>query len=273
MSKVRSHFYVIAAAWLALFGGWATPAQALVLDWDLLAGPADPKWINGSVDNSYDLNDDGINDVRVELTAQQSNVWTDDLEFGVGTQTPAVNQTLTGGLSQNSLNVSADLKTHSNVIIHLSFTGAQPGAANVSFTLFDIDVTTNSDIIDAIYGLALDGSQVAATITNIGSAVTRTGTGFDQVLEGNTGSPDIGPGSSNGNATISFGPTIITDVFFTFSNTAGSPRFQNIAIGDISFTPVPEMNPATTAAASCIAAIVLTIAMQRRARRARQKTG
>jgi hypothetical protein len=188
----------------------------------------------------------------------------------VGTQTPAVNQTLSGGLSQNSLNLSADLKTQSNVTIRLSFTGAQPGAGNVSFTIFDIDVTTNSDIIDAIYGVALDGTHVAATITNVGSAVIHTGLGLNQVLEGDVPSPDTGLGSSNGNATISFGSTIITDVFFTFSNTSGAPRFQNIAMGDISFTPVPEINPAMAAAASCVGAVVLTILLQRRARRARE---
>ena len=140
------------------------------------------------------------------------------------------------GLAQNSLNVSADLKTHSNVTIHLSFTGAQPGAGNVSFTIFDIDVTTNSDIIDSIYGVALDGTQVAATITNIGSAVTRTGTGFDQVLEGNNGSPDNGPGSSNGTHDH-FWPTIITAFSFRFQYIRCS-AFQNIAIVDV-ITPVP----------------------------------
>jgi hypothetical protein len=170
--------------------------------------------------------------------------------------------------AQDALNLAANLKTHSDLTVHLSFTGTLPGAANVSFTLFDIDVTTNSDIISEIYGVAYDGTHIAATITNVGSAVTHSGTGLNQVLTGNTASADSGPGSSNGNATITFGSTIITDIFFTFSNTAGAPRFQNIAIGDISFTPVPEMNPATTAATSCVAAMGLAILVQRRARRA-----
>jgi hypothetical protein len=182
-----------------------------------------------------------------------------------------VNQSLTGGLSpaESSLNLSANLKTQSNVWIHISFTGGQPGAANVSFTIFDIDVTTNSDIIETIVGRALDGSFVAATITNVGSGVTLSGSGFGQELTGNVASAN---NSSNGNATISFGSTVITDVFFNFSNSSGTHLFQNIAIGDISFTPVPEVNPAATAAASCIAAMVLTILMQRRSRRARQET-
>lgn len=261
MSNVFRRFSVPAAVLLALLVSASSTARAMVLDWDAVA------WSDGSLVNSYDLNSDTINDITVSITSQQANIWTTDP--ATGTQTPTVNQSLTGGLVpvENSLNLAANLKTQSDVTIQLSFTGALPGAANVSFTLFDIDVTTNADIIDNIYGVAYDGTHIAATITNIGSAVTLSGTGLNQALTGNTASADS---SSNGNATISFGSTIITDVFFTFSNTSGAPRFQNIAIGDISFTPVPEMNPATTAAASCVVAIVLAKVLQRRARRARQ---
>jgi hypothetical protein len=261
MGKLRNRLSVFTAVFLALVGGGTPAAHALILDWDAVS------WSDGSLINSYDLNSDAINDVTVTITSQQANIWA--LDPATGTQTPTVNQSLTGGLVpvENSLNLAANLKTQSDVTIHLTFTGALPGAANVSFTLFDIDVTTNSDIISGIYGVAYDGTHIAATITNVGSAVTLTGTGLNQVLTGNTGAAN---NSSNGNATISFGSTIITDVFFTFSNTSGAPRFQNIGIGDISFTPVPEMNPATTAAASCIAVMVLTILLQRRARRARQ---
>lgn len=265
MGKAHGRFCVFAAVLLTLLGGLANSAHALILDWDAVT------WNDGSLINSYDLNSDAINDITVAITSQQANIWA--LDPATGTQTPTVNQSLTGGLvpPQDALNLAANLKTQSDVTINLSFTGPQPGAANVSFTIFDIDVTTNSDIISGIYGVAYDGTHIAATITNVGSAVTLTGTGLTQVLTGNTASADSGPGSANGNATITFGSTIITDVFFNFSNTAGAPRFQNIAIGDISFTPVPEMNPAATAAASCFGAMVLTRLVQRRSRRARQK--
>lgn len=262
MGKAHSRFCILPAVFLTLLGGWANSANALILDWDAVT------WNDGSLIDSYDLNSDAINDITITITSQQANIWA--LDPATGTQSPTVNQSLTGGLTpaQDALNLAANLKTHSDVTVQLSFTGSLPGAANVSFTLFDIDVTTNSDIISGIYGVAYDGTHIAATISNVGSAVTLSGTGLNQVLTGNTASADSGPGSSNGNATITFGSTIITDVFFNFSNTAGAPRFQNIAIGDISFTPVPEMNPATTAAASCVAAMGLAILVQRRARRA-----
>jgi hypothetical protein len=123
----------------------------------------------------------------------------------------------------------------------------------------------------------VDGiTLIAPTISLVGPAVTHSGTGLNQTLTGNSLVPDTGAGSGAGNVTIGFGTNAIRSFTFTYADGLGSkpnPTFQNIAIGDISFTPVPEMNPATTAAASCIAAIVLTVAMQRRARRTRQKTG
>jgi hypothetical protein len=206
----------------------------------------------------------------IEMIPQDQATWANDP--ATGTLTPAVNQSLTGGLSpaENALNLSANLKTQSNVWVHISFTGAQPGASDVSFTIFDIDITTNNDIIESIVGLAIDGTYVAATITNVGSGVNFSGNGFQQVLRGTAAVPNSGPGSSNGNATISFGSAIITDIYFNFSNSSGTHQFQNIAIGDISFTPVPEINPTATAAASCLAALALTVLLRRRARRGRQ---
>lgn len=256
MSVYPRRVCVIAAVCLA-FCLAGPAAHALVLDWDAVT------WSPGALINSYDLTGDAVNDITVKITSQQANIWTTDPTSG--TQTPVVNQTLTGGLSpvENSLMLAANLKTQSDVTVQLTFTGVYPGAANVSFTIFDIDVSTNSDIISNIYGVAPDGSLVAATITNVGSTVTLTGSGLTQKLTGNAASPD---NSGNGNATISFGAAVITDVFFTFSNTAGAPRYQDIALGDISFSPVPEINPAATSAISCVLAVGLTVFAHRRAR-------
>lgn len=261
MSLSSSRARAILGVSLALLlATWAVPAKALVLDWDGVS------WTPGALSNSYNLNGDALNDITVAITSQNQGVFTNDPT--TGTLTPTINQTMTGGLvpPQNSLLIAANLHTNSNLTVHISFTGGPgnlPGANNVSFTLFDIDVTTNSDIISNIYGVAADGSLVAATITNVGSAVTKAGTGLGQTLTGNAAAAN---NSSNGNATISFGSTLITDLYFTFGNTAGAPRYQDIAIGDISFTPVPEINPAVSASMSCLAAVGLTVFMRRRAR-------
>jgi hypothetical protein len=149
--------------------------------------------------------------------------------------------TLTGGLSpvQDSPQLAANLAT------------------NVSFSLFDIDLETNKDVIRNICGIASDGTHVAATITNLGSAVTLAGSGLNQLLIGSADSLDSGPGSSNDNARISFDSTPITDFAFTYSNTNGGPKDQEIAIDYIVLMkpkPVPEMNPAALAFMVCLLA-------------------
>lgn len=262
MSIFPNRVCVIALACLVFCAAGPRPARALVLDWDSVT------WAPGSLINSYDLNGDTVNDITVKITSQQANIWAVDPTSGE--QSPVVNQSLTGGLSpaQNSLMLAANLKTQSDATVQITFTGGNgalntPGATNVSFTIFDIDITTNSDIISNIYGVAPDGTHVAATITNIGPTVTLTGTGLGQTLTGNAAAPN---NSGNGNATISFGSTLIYDVFFTWSNTSGAPRYQDIAIGDISFTPVPEINPAVTSVVSCVFAVGLTAMLRRRAK-------
>ena len=262
MSIFPGRIWVVAAVGLLFFLADRPTAHALVLDWDSVT------WSPGFLNNSYDLNGDAVNDITVSITSRQANVWTNDP--GTGDLTPSISQTMTGGLlpAQNSLILAANLKTQSDITVQLTFTGGNgplntPGANNVSFTIFDIDVTTNSDIISEIYGVAPDGTHVAATLTNIGPTVTLTGTGLNQVLSGNAAAAN---NSGDGNVTVSFGSTLITDVFFTFSNTAGAPRYQDIGIGDITFTPVPEINPAMTAAGSCLLALGLTFVARRRAK-------
>ena len=259
MSLLTGRVHILAVICIALVeAAWIPRAQAVVvLDWDTAT------WTPGGLTHSYDVTGDGQTDVTVTLTSQQPNIWTTDPTSG--TQTPTINQTMTGGLTpvQNSLMIAANLKTQSDATIQLNFTGGQYGANNVSFTIFDIDTTTNNDIISGIYGVALDGTHVAATISNVGPTVTVTGSGLTYVFEGNGAAAN---NTSNGNVTLSFGATIITDIFFTFSNTAGAPRYQDIALGDISFTPVPEINPAATAAGSCLLAFGLTVFARHRAR-------
>jgi hypothetical protein len=243
-------------------------AHALVLDWNSVS------WSNGSpingpgnnvtFSNSYDLTGDSQTDITVAITAKNNTTFTNDPM--TGSLTPVINESISGGQAagQTTLMIAGDLFTHSDLTVELKFFGSYPGANNVSFSIFDIDITTNSDIISGIYGLAADGiTHIAPTITSSGPAVTITGSGLNYQLEGNAGAAN---NSSNGNVTLNFGSTIITSVVFTFSNTAGAPRYQDIAIGDISFTPVPEINPAVASVGSCLLAVGLMVLVHRRAK-------
>jgi hypothetical protein len=224
-------------------------ASAVVLDWDGVT------WTAGSLSNSYDV-DPGTpgNDITVTMSGDV-NRFTNDATSGV--PTPAIDMTLTGGLSpvENSLQLAANLKTGSKIFVTVDFSALYlQGVQNVSFSIFDIDLEKNHDQIRSIYGIALDGTHVAATITNIGSAVTLNGAGLGQFLTGRDPSPD---NSSNGNATISFGGTPITGFAFTWGNTNGAPFYQQISITDIYFIPVPEMSPAVPTIIVCVAAAAI----------------
>lgn len=242
--KRSSPLVVCFLAAAALLGG-ATPTPAALIDWDTLT------WAPGSLSNSYDLDPSPGNDVTITMTGNTGTL-TNDANTGV--MTPAITMSLTGGLSpvQNSLQLAADLKTNSKITITVDFSPQfVKGVAYVSFSLFDIDLDSNNDKIKTIYGIALDGSHVAAKITNVGSAVSLTGSGLSQVLTGLADAPNSGPGSSNGNATISFGATPIVGFTFIYANTAGGPKYQEIAISDIFFLPIPEINPAALVVVLC----------------------
>ncbi|HEV2805040.1 MAG TPA: hypothetical protein VGW57_08940 [Chthoniobacterales bacterium] len=263
MSIYPKRCYVIGALVLATFV--AAPARALILDWNAVtwsnASPINGPGNNVTYSNSYDLNGDSQKDITVAVIAGSNNILTNDPASG--SMTPVINESITGGQAagQKSLMIAGDLFTHSDLTVQLSFFGGYAGANNVSFTIFDIDTTTNNDIISGIYGVTANGTQIAPTVSNVGSNVNWTGTGLGQTLEGNGASAN---NTSNGNVTLNFGSTIITSVLFTFSNTAGAPRYQDIAIGDITFTPVPEINPAAASVVSCLAAAGLTLLMHRR---------
>ena len=240
-------------------------AGAVTLDWD---NPANT-WTNGGnglpIPNSYDV--DGVpgNDLTITFSGQTSKLRT---EPASGTQTPAVMSTLLGGTAEKSLHVYANVATQTEITVSVSFSSTYlQGVENVSFTLFDIDKTTDSEFIKNIYGIRLDGSLVPATISGLGSGVQLSGFSYWQMLTGTTASPD---GSANGNATISFGANVITGFSFVFDNSQGPPRIQEFAMHDINFTPVPEINPVFSALGSCLMAVGLVFHHRARVRAGRK---
>ena len=249
---MRFLFRAFVAAALLMAG--AVTGDALVLDWSTA------NWAPGTTSNSFDVDGDGLTDVTVTFSGQL-NVFTTQNSDGTGSMTPVVDTVMSGGQSpvKPSLDIAGNLHTNSNLTMTVTFSPRFTlGTGNVSFTIFDIDQQTNDDQIANIYAYGLGASvPTAATITNIGSAITPSGTGLSQMLDGSVSSPNTGVGSGNGNATIGWGTTPISNFQFTFQNTAGAPRFQQIAISNSTFSPVPEINPAGVAIGGCTCAAVL----------------
>ena len=234
-------------------------AQAVTLDWGTAT------WTPGTLTNSYDVDGTLGDDLRFDLGGTTGELANDSVG---NLPTPNINSNLEGGLTQvqSSLNIAIDLgKKDRFVTVTITFAASYTqGVENVSFTLFGIDQAAGGsniyiDEISSISALSINGTQIAPTITNIGSAVSWSGSGVNQVLTGSGNVPDTGAGSGAGNATISFNATGIRSITFTFGaggNAAVNPEFQDISMHDLTFSPVPEINPAIAAAGVCLFALL-----------------
>jgi hypothetical protein len=235
---------ILLAAVLAL----SVRAHATVLDWDTAT------WTNGATSGTP------MTGVDVNITASASGIFQPSTINYPNVPTPAITRAFDGGLSpgQNTLELSLDLTSNTQfVTVTLTFNASSyaVGVTNVSFSLFDIDAdnaqgSTYQDKISNITATSVSGTTLTPTISNLGSAVTNTG----GVLTGNVSVNDTGAGSGGGNATISFGGQV-RSITFTYGSTTAfaDPTYQHIGIHDVTFTPVPEIDPAWFGAISCVA--------------------
>jgi hypothetical protein len=228
----------------------AAAAKAVTLDWDGVT------WTPGSLSNSYDVDPAKPgNDITVSISGD-----TGQLAPKGGSAIPAVLNIIEGGLSpvQNALVIHLDLANQSqSVTISVDFSALYTqGVNNVSFTLFDVDMGSSAfqDQLRSIQAVSIDGSLIAPTITTSANN-TLSGSGTNQVVTGMINTNDAGAGSGDANVTISFGANAITSFTFIYGSGAtapADPTTQGIALHDITFTPVPEINPAWMAVASCL---------------------
>ena len=240
-------------------------ARAVTLDWDTAA------WTPGALSGSYDIDPlRAGNDITVALSGN-----TGQFAPKNGNTIPSVLNIIEGGLSpvQKSLVLHVDLANQSQAItVTINFSALYTqGVSNVSFTLFDVDLSSCAfqDQIRSIQALSIDGTTLIAPTITTSSANSLTGTGFNQVVNGISTNTDTGATSGNGNVTISFGAAAIKQFSFTYgsgSTAPADPTTQGISLHDITFTPVPEINPSWSAALSCVAVTGLVLRLRSKVR-------
>lgn len=254
-AMVLRRFGVAAFSLLNLAG--AATSGAVTLDWDTAT------WTNGSTTGS-------VNGVDVNITPSAPGLFQPSLP-SPNPPTPAVTRAFDGGLTvgEKTLELAVDLPNNGSgnfVTVTLTFNSATyvSGVSGISFKLFDIDSSnvsgnTFQDRVFNITATTLGGATLTPTISNLGSAVTNSG----GVLTGNLGvsANDTGTGSGAGNAQIDFGGSYIRSITFSYGSTGAfaDPTYQHIGLYDITFTPVPEINPSWSAVLSCIAAAGLVL--------------
>jgi hypothetical protein len=243
---------------------FATTGRAVVVDWDALT------WTPGTLTNSYDVDPAPAgNDITVTVSGNTGQLQPEVV--APNPQTPAITTNFQGGLgaAQNTLSIAVNFTDQTqSVTVTVDFSALYSlGVQNVSFTLFDVDFANGGgsnyqDKLSGITALSIDGvTQVAPTITT-SSANTLTGSGLTYVVSGTASVADTGATSGNGNVTISFGATPIRSFTFTYGSgnaTVADPTYQHVGMHDITFTPVPEINPTWSAVGSCILAAALIL--------------
>lgn len=255
-------FVAIAAA-----GMLSSAAHAVVLDWDTAT------WTSGTLSNSYNIDPAHPgNDITVSVATGGGAILMTDAVTGAAS--PTRNNTLEGGFTpaQQSLKISADLSS-GYITVTIDFAAFYPsGVENLSFTLFDIDLNGSSfrgqDEISSIVGVN-GATSVEPTITGVGASVTHSGTGFGQQLIGNADAVDTGSTSNVGNASISFAAPV-TSVTFRWDrgpDATGSAPTASLALHDVSFTPVPEINPALASAVLCGGGMIFHLRRRRATKR------
>ena len=234
----------------------AGAAQGLVLDWSAVTW--NPQSIAPNVlQNHYDVDGTPGTDLTVRL-AYSTQAAGSPYRAGL----PAIDASLEGGrgAGARALHLGVDFTAQSHFItITVDFSNYAQGVEGVSFSLFDIDRADGSalyiDQIRSISAIGLDGLPIAAppTFSGLGSRVSESGS----ILTGTGPANDTGLGSDAGNATISFNGPIrsFTFVWGVPNSNANNPIPMDISIGNINFTPVPEINPAWTAALSTFLAV------------------
>lgn len=249
---------------LLLIGAFATAGQAVTVDWDALT------WTPGTLTNSFDVDPAKPgNDITVTVSGNTAQLQPELVS--PYPQTPAITTDFQGGLgtAQKTLCIAVNFTDQSqSVTITIDFSALySAGVQNVSFTLFDFDFSNSGssdyqDKLSGISALSIDGTTPVAPTITTSSANTRTGSGLTQVVTGIASVVDTGAGSGNGNVTISFGATPIKSLTFTYGSGSApgpDPTYQHVGIHDITFTPVPEINPAWSAVGSCLLAAALIL--------------
>ena len=244
---------------VALTCAFSHAGHAIVLDWSALT------WTSGATSQSFDIDSSPSapgNDVTITLGGSTGELANDSVN---NLPTPQVNANQEGGQGAGTLglNLAMDLgKKDRSISIVIQFAPHYTlGVENVSFTIFGIDSAAGGsnlhiDEIRSMTGILADGvTVVTPTITNVGSAVSFTGSGLSQTLTGVANVPGTGAGSGAGNATISFNTSGLRSISLMFGaggNAAFNPLHQQISFSDVNFSPVPEINPALAAGGICI---------------------
>jgi hypothetical protein len=132
------------------------------------------------------------------------------------------------------------------VTFTIDFLGFKQGVKDVSFTLFNVDADKKGhNLVQDVVTFQTAGLTLTGGKDDIVSGNTVTGTG----ASGHPESTDV-PG---GDVTVHSGNLPLHQIVFTWTQLANPEKFlDEIAIGNISFTPVPEVGQLVIGLVACL---------------------
>ncbi|MBV9488782.1 MAG: hypothetical protein JO069_03540 [Verrucomicrobia bacterium] len=228
--------------------GFTAQASVVTLNWNTV--PQGPLTKSGSSYTDVVKLDGG----EVEVTVAPSGPVALS-KFGTpAVQTPAVTDAIfQGGQPAGSSNLSSVAhflppkgKENPTITYTIDFLGFK-GVSDVRFDLFDVDSTDRAKFVDQIT------FQTAGVSLTAGKDNVVTG---GNTVTGRAASPNLGPGSDAGNVGVSYGSLPSDKIVFTYTNPLGNASVNGFGIGNVSFTPVPEVNQLAIGLAACALAVV-----------------
>jgi len=232
----------IAAATLTL-SSFAARASVTTLDWSTVT--------QGTLQHTGNLYTTGNDFSGAKITVAGSDTATPFPFTSAGLQTPAVTDTIFQGGSPSpisNLSTVALFKPSGGPITYtIDFFGFKQGVTDVNFKLFDVDTSahTESQFVDVItFNTA--GLTLTPGADNMVSADGKTVTGTLHAT-------NLGAGSGDGNVSVQSGNLPLHEIVFTYSSLPENlVNLHGFGIGNISFTPVPEVGQLAIGLVACL---------------------
>jgi hypothetical protein len=240
----------------------ATPdARATIVTFDW---PAAPGWTAGTptAGQTKTQSFTSVNPNDITVAINNSGAGPQGMNWNAGYPQISANPD-TGGLAVNALELLMASSSAAGTYTQVTVSFATP-VTNLSLQLWDVDKVGGQfvDKISNIQALTDLGATIGAD--SVSSAVagynTITGTGLTTVIQGTANADNL---TNQGTINIVFnGP--ITQFSFQWSNADPALGAQGISIGQLIYTPVPEIDPQWSVATAALVILAFEFLVRRK---------
>lgn len=233
---------------------------SVVFDW-----PSSPGWTGGTptAGQTAEQSFTSVNPNDITVDINNSGNGAQGVVFQNNYPQISRNPDTSGFGSTNALELLVSSSQASGTFIRTTVSFATP-VTNLSFQLWDVDSVAGQfvDKIANIQALAQGGGTVGAdsVTSEVAGFNSITGTGLSTVV---LGTANAANNTNQGTIDITFnGP--ITQFSFEWSNNDPALGAQGIALGSLTYTPVPEFDPLWSTMGACVTVVGVEFVRRRK---------